>query len=79
MALCWRRLDNKQKKLTFNFVIVDMASNKVAGKEVVDILQQDILEIQERLMTVSRYVYMQQDLEKVHFECKTNSFLGTFV
>lgn len=47
--LCWKKLDRKTKKLNFNFQLVDMNSQQVAGQDTVDILNTELAQIQERL------------------------------
>ena len=66
VSLCWQKLDKKAKKLTFNFQLMD--SQTIAGADTVEMLGQELQELQDKLDAVSRNVYLQQDIEKVHFE-----------
>ena len=67
--LCWRKLDRKSKKLSFNINVADQASNSIASTDTLDLLKQDLATLQSKLDMMSRNVYIQQDIEKEHFEC----------
>ena len=42
IKMCWTKLDRKTKKLTFNFVVVDMNSNKIAGEDTIQTIFSDV-------------------------------------
>ena len=77
MNLCWRKLDRKSKKLNFAFTVSDMNSNSLAGQDTLDTLNQELAVIQERLDQISRNVYLQQDMDKQHFDRKSSSHVST--
>lgn len=68
--MCWRKLDRKSKKLNFSFQINDKSMNNLAGQDTLDVLNQELSNIQERLDSISRNLYLQQDMDKQHFERK---------
>ena len=70
VRMCWKKLDRKSKKLNFNFQVSDMNSNQLAGQDTLEVLNMELAQIQERLDSISRNVYLQQDMDKEHFECK---------
>ncbi len=70
VRLCWTKLDRKSKKLTFNFQVGNMNSQDPANQDTLEVLNQELSQIQERLDQVSRNVYMQTEMDKQHFECK---------
>ena len=70
VRLCWRKLDRKSKKLNFSFQVSDKSMNNVAGQETLDVLNQELSNIQERLDSISRNLYLQQDMDKQHADCK---------
>ena len=47
-----------------------MNSNSLAGQDTLDTLNQELAVIQERLDQISRNVYLQQDMDKQHFDRK---------
>jgi len=73
VRMCWKKLDRKSKKLNFNFQVSDMNSNQLAGQDTLEVLNMELAQIQERLDSISRNVYLQQDMDKEHFECKSNT------
>ena len=58
VRLCWRKLDRKSKKLNFSFQVSDKSMNNVAGQETLDVLNQELSNIQERLDSISRNLYL---------------------
>ena len=68
--MCWRKLDRKSKNLNFSFQINDKSMNNLAGQDTLDVLNQELSNIQERLDSISRNLYLQQDMDKQHFERK---------
>ncbi len=68
--MCWRKLDRKSKKLNFSFQVSDKSMNNVAGQDTLDVLNQELSNIQERLDSISRNVYLQQDMDKQHADRK---------
>jgi hypothetical protein len=65
-------MDRKSKKLNFSFKMSDVGSlNSVASLDTVDMLKRDIELLQEKLDGISRNVYIQQDLEREHFDCNS--------
>ena len=74
VKLCWRRLDKKTKKLTFNFQVREnhqMKSNEfTAAPSPVELLEKEMGHLQDKLDVVSRNVYLQEDMDKIHFDCK---------
>ena len=77
--LCWKKLDRKSKKLSFNIAVIDQASNSIASTDTLDLLKQDFQGLQDKLDSMSRNVYIQQDIEKQHFDCKNRSALKFFI
>ena len=43
--LCWRKLDRKSKKLTFNFQVANMNSHQPAGQDTLEFLNQELSQI----------------------------------
>ena len=74
VRLCWRKLDRKSKKLNFSFQVNDKSMNNVAGQETLDVLNQELSNIQERLDSISRNLYLQQDMDRLHADCKHVSY-----
>ena len=72
VRMCWRKLDRKSKKLNFSFQVNDKSMNNIAGQDTLDVLNQELSNIQERLDSISRNLYLQQDMDKQHFERKKN-------
>ena len=70
VRMCWRKLDRKSKKLNFSFQVSDKSMNNVAGQDTLDVLNQELSNIQERLDSISRNLYLQQDMDKQHADCK---------
>ena len=58
LRLCWKKLDRKSKKLSFNFRVKDLNSNELAGQDTLESLNQELAVIQERLDSISRNVYL---------------------
>ena len=54
-----------------------MNSNSLAGQDTLDTLNQELAVIQERLDQISRNVYLQQDMDKQHFDRKSSSHVST--
>jgi hypothetical protein len=77
VQLCWRKLDRKSKKLSFSFKVTDMNSNALAGQDTLDSLNQELGFIQERLDNISRNVYLQQEMDRQHFDRKAFKILIT--
>ena len=70
VRMCWRKLDRKSKKLNFSFQVSDKSMNNVAGQDTLDVLNQELSNIQERLDSISRNLYLQQDMDKQHADRK---------
>ena len=70
VRMCWRKLDRKSKKLNFSFQVADKSMNNVAGQDTLDVLNQELSNIQERLDSISRNLYLQQDMDKQHADRK---------
>jgi hypothetical protein len=58
VRMCWRKLDRKSKKLNFSFQISDRSANNLAGQDTIDVLNQELSNIQERLDSISRNLYL---------------------
>lgn len=52
------------------FKVADMGNvNTLASVGTIEMLTKDLKTLQDRLDSISRNVYIQQDIEKEHFEC----------
>ena len=67
MELCWRKKDNKSKKLDFNFKRNMAHSAETADSKTLDGLAEDLRLLQDELETISRNIKKQMDLEAEHF------------
>ncbi len=57
LNLCWKKLDRKSKKLSFNFQISDTTFTTGADKNTLESLQRELKTLQDKLESVSRNVY----------------------
>ncbi|CDW87419.1 emp24 gp25l p24 family of membrane trafficking proteins [Stylonychia lemnae] len=64
--LCWQKLDRKTKKLTFNFQVTSIDSDAKAGSQTVDRISNSVQRMQNKLDTISRNVYMQNEMDRQH-------------
>ena len=62
------KTDRKSKKLDFNFIRNVAHSDDAADLNTLDSLVDDLKLLEDELMTISRNIQKQKDLEMEHFE-----------
>ena len=65
---CFRKLDKKTKKLNFNVKFVDIKKKNLPTKTNLEKIGREVKGLYESMEEVSRYIYIQQDIEREHFE-----------
>ena len=76
--LCWRKLDSRNKKVTFSIKILSHDSQEAASLDTVNHITKEFGKMQDRLDLISRNVYLQQEADKQHSDSKKSGKLTRY-